>query len=239
MHRRALAALALFACVATPSQAVYVNGIAPLPPNKPARNACDSAFYVIARDPQLDGVVPQLDVVALGLAESPRGLSFGFYVTDNTTLLPQLSIYEVRFSADDTLDEYFVRFQSSHLSQNGAPLPLYQYQYGLRRKTSDGYRDVVVKDFTDNSNFFFASGAPFGPGLVSFGISKKQLEDLSPQARGFDLGATLRRISAHTALADNADRPIGDVDTLISHGTTWLDETLRTNYRVRTAQTCP
>ena len=239
MYRRVLVALGLVACALTPAQAVYVNGVAPLPPNKPARNACDSAFYVVARDPQLDGVIPQLDIVALGLAESPRGFGFGFYVTDNTTLLPQLSIYEVRFSADDSLDEYFVRFQSSKIAEEGLPLPLGQYQYGLRRKTSDGYREVVVKDFSDESSFFFANGAPLGPGLISFGISKKRLEELNPQARGFDLGAALRRISAHTAFADNADRPIGDVDTLIFHGTTWLDETLRTNYRVRTAQTCP
>lgn len=238
MRIQALLASALL-LVGSAAQAAYVAGVSPLPPDQAPRNACTgSAFKLVTRDAQFDQFgSPMLDLVAFGIGESTKSISFGFYVTDNTLMIPAFSLYEVSFYAGDSVYEYFVRYTGAEVDDNGA-MPIGRFQYGYRVPNSNGigYTEKV-RDFSDDSGYFFANGT--GAGLVSFGLKKSQLEALIPQSRGFDFGAGLRKLRARTATVVDADRPIGNIDYLIAHSTDEADATLPTSYRMRMSQTCP
>lgn len=225
--------LATLAAVSIPAQAIklidpLLQDLGPGPAAEP-KHPCQGSFYQrIDRDAQHDqiGGLPMHDFYEFYTSESVRELAFTFYVTDNTTIAPVQSRYEVRFTAGDSTDTYFVRVDTrGKRDVNG--LLVGDFQYGLYSGRPDGLgsREVVVKRIADPGYFYAnGSGVEYG-GVIDFSISKAELEALAPSVQGFNLGQKLNRLQAFSFSAGSLLQP--------------ADQTRLGSYRLRLDQGCP
>lgn len=197
MSLRTLTALLLGSAFALPAQAIrLIDPIFPLPggeaPEEP-RNPCFGGFYgPPGKDAQFDqiGGTTAHDYYAVYVYETPKYLAFSAMVTDNPTILPLLSRYEVRFNAGDSTDTYFVRLESRDV-----PGALGRFEVGLYQGRGDGLgsEEKLVRPVADPGFFYGNSGTLSDGGAISFDLPKAELEALVP-GLGFDLGQSLRNV---------------------------------------------
>ncbi|MES2883926.1 MAG: hypothetical protein V4709_03935 [Pseudomonadota bacterium] len=212
----------LAAIASNPAHAIRVidpifPGPSQSPPAEP-RNPCFGGFYGPAgQDAQFDqiGGTPAHDFYAVYVSEGPQYLAFTAAVTDNSNTLPLLSRYEARFTAEDSIDTYFVRIESRNVQGSAVQSLIGRFEVGLYKGRADGLgsEERIVRPIADPGFFYGNSTTLSDGGVISFDLPKSELEALVP-GRGFDLGQSLRnvRFLSHSAAsltqpADTARHP--------------------------------
>jgi len=214
--------MSLLAIASAPAQAIRViDPVFPAPTGTPPeepRTPCFGSFYgPSGKDAQHDqiGGTPAHDFYEVYVSESPKLLAFTVVVTDNPTILPLLSRYEVRFNAGDSTDTYFVRIESRDVQGDAVKSAIGRFELGLYQGRADGLgsEEKRVQAVADPGFFYGNSGTLSDGGVISFDLPKAELEALAP-GRGFDLGQSLRNVrfvsfSAASVLqaADTARHP--------------------------------
>ena len=223
----------LTAAVSTPAHAIRLidpvfPGPTQSPPSEP-RNPCFGGFYGPAgEDRQFDqiGGVPAHDFYTVYVSENPQLLAFTAVVTDNTKILPLLSRYEARFTAEDSNDTYFVRIESRNVQGDAVQSLIGRFEVGLYKGRSDGLgsEEQLVRPVADPGFFYGNSSTLSDGGVISFDLPKRELEALVP-GRGFDLGQSLRNVRFLSHSAASLTQP--------------ADTARHPAYRLRFDQNCP